>query len=93
LIANGVKADIPGNIEYTAINNVLTLRNYGDILKIKQTIPSAHKIIIAGASFIGMELASLIRKNYKKVEITIIDENDVPFESILGKEIGKAIQT
>jgi hypothetical protein len=60
--------------------------------KIKQASLKFKNISIIGASFIGMELASSIKKFNSKAEITILDSHSIPFQKILGKEIGTALQ-
>ncbi len=91
LIATGSSAKIP-LIEGFDLNNVFTLRNYQDLNKIKQATLTSKKIVIVGAGFIGMEMASSVRLINPKAEVIIIDSNFTPFEKVLGKEIGKAIQ-
>jgi NADPH-dependent 2,4-dienoyl-CoA reductase/sulfur reductase-like enzyme len=49
------------------------------------------RVAIIGTSFIGMELAgSIMKKGPKSVDV--IGTDPVPFEKILGADIGKAIQ-
>jgi apoptosis-inducing factor 3 len=74
------------------LNNVYTLRNHLDLEKIKQASMSAKKIVIVGASFIGMEMSSTLKKLNPKAEIILIDSDSAPFEKTLGREIGQAIQ-
>jgi NADH dehydrogenase FAD-containing subunit len=61
-----------------------------DTQKITSAITKESEIVIIGTSFIGMELAgALIKKEPKSVTLVGIDE--VPFEAILGKDIGISI--
>lgn len=54
---------------------------------------NVKNIVIVGASFIGLETASAIKSELKDaVNITVIGSSAVPFENILGREVGKAIQ-
>mmetsp|Transcript_51223 Transcript_51223/g.109696 ORF Transcript_51223/g.109696 Transcript_51223/m.109696 type:complete len:274 (-) Transcript_51223:74-895(-) len=46
----------------------------------------AKKVVIVGASFIGMEVASSLAR--KGLDVTVIAMEDVPFERVLGKQIG-----
>src|SRR5205823_5353509 len=68
LYATGASCKVP-NVEGFDLNNVFTLRNYSDMLKIKQSSLNCKKITIIGASFIGMEMASTLRKMNPKSEI------------------------
>lgn len=91
LIATGAYPKIPV-VEGFDLNNVYYLRNYLDMLKIKQSVLNCNKIAIIGAGFIGMEMASTIKKLHPKADITIIDDHSAAFESVLGKEVSQAIQ-
>jgi hypothetical protein len=37
-------------------------------------------------------MASNLKKLNPKANVTVIDRNESPFEKVLGKEIGKALQ-
>ena len=80
--------NIPG-FDY---NGVFTLRSFQEFENIKKKAEHSKNIIIVGASFIGMESASNLKKAHPNANIIIIDQNEFPFEKILGKEVGKAIQ-
>lgn len=49
------------------------------------------KLVVVGSSFIGMEVAVTTSKR-KLASIDVIGRGGVPFESVLGKEVGGAIQ-
>ena len=80
------------NVEGNNLKNVFILRNYNDLEKIKNAAKIFKNISIVGASFIGMELAAALKKFNPKLDITILDTHSVPFQKVLGKEIGAAIQ-
>ena len=46
--------------------------------------------MIIGSSFIGMEAAAML---YKHASVTVVGMEKVPFERVLGEQIGKAFQT
>ncbi len=48
------------------------------------------KVVIVGTSFIGMEAASCIAK--KAASVIAIGMEKVPFERVLGLQIGSALQ-
>lgn len=79
---------IPGS----DFNGVFTMRTFQDSENIKAKAKDAKNIVIVGASFIGLESASNLKKAYNNANITIIDNNEFPFEKLLGKEVGKVIQ-
>jgi NADPH-dependent 2,4-dienoyl-CoA reductase/sulfur reductase-like enzyme len=74
------------------LSNVYTLRNYIDNKDIYKAAKDAKNIVIIGGSFIGMEMASNIKQLNPKANITVIDRNNIPFEKILGKEIGMVLK-
>lgn len=49
------------------------------------------KLVVIGSSFIGMEIVISALKR-KLASIDVIGRGSVPFESVLGKEVGGAIQ-
>jgi len=48
------------------------------------------RVVVVGSSFIGMEIASLIAKKAKSV--VVIGMESVPFERVLGLQIGTVLQ-
>lgn len=92
LIATGGRPKVPA-VSGTGLTNVLTLRSYKDMAQIKEAALKAKKIVIVGASFIGMEVAANIKKDLKdQVEVTVVDQIKTPFARVLGDDVGKAIQ-
>ena len=91
LIATGSSPVIP-KIPGTELKGVYTLRGYDDFEKIKNHAKNSENIVIAGAGFIGLESASNLKKAFKYSNITIVNLLGYPFEAMLGKEIGKALQ-
>lgn len=83
------------------LSNVYTLRILEDAQKIEQAIQSStvagtvglgKRVVVIGTSFISMEVAGTItKKNVKSVDM--VGMESVPFESILGEEVGKGMQT
>jgi NAD(P)H-nitrite reductase large subunit len=92
LVATGVSAHIPTNIEGTDLKNAFTLRNFSNSKDIHTAASKAKNIVIMGANFIGMEMACNLKKSNPHVNITVIGMYSSPFEKILGKQIGTALQ-
>jgi len=91
LIATGGRPKVPP-VSGTGLKNVMTLRNFKDMQDIKEAALKAKKIVIVGASFIGMEVAANIKKELKdKVEVTVVDQIKTPFGRVLGDDVGQAI--
>ncbi|KAG8864466.1 hypothetical protein FRB96_004969 [Tulasnella sp. 330] len=79
-----------GNLE-----NVLVLRQVGDAKNIDAAIQagatdSAKRLVVVGSSFIGMELVAAVAKRGLK-SVDVVGQEQVPFEFILGKEVGAGI--
>ena len=51
----------------------------------RETAKKSKKIVVIGASFIGLETASSLKTALKdQTDIVICDINSVPYEKILG---------
>ncbi|CAD8066794.1 unnamed protein product [Paramecium sonneborni] len=93
LLATGGTARRP-QLDGVNLGNVHTLRQFNDLQQIRNKAKEAKNVVIVGASFIGMETASAIKKELKdQVNITVVDSTTVPFERVLGKEVGQSLQT
>lgn len=68
------------------------MRNWSDFENIRSNSNQVKNIVIIGSSFIGMESASNLKKANKNANVTVVDLIEYPFERVLGKEIGKALQ-
>ncbi len=51
----------------------------------------AKRVVVIGASFIGLEVAASLRA--RKLEVQVVAPEDVPMARIMGTEIGKFIQS
>lgn len=77
--------------------NVYTLRSLEDAQKIDEASqPSivglkGKKIVVIGTSFISMEVSGVLAKR-KVSSVDIIGVEGVPFEGILGEEVGRGLQ-
>ena len=67
--------------------NQLALRDFSDIKKITKLIKSKKNITIIGAGYIGLELASSLRKN--DFEVTIIEASDRILKRVASKELSE----
>jgi NADPH-dependent 2,4-dienoyl-CoA reductase/sulfur reductase-like enzyme len=88
LAPGGKPRKIP--IEGKDLENVVTLRFVEDAKKITSNITKETDVVVIGTSFIGMEVAAAILKKEPK-SVTLVGVDAIPFEAILGKDIGKAI--
>ena len=61
------------------------------ILKFSTAAQEGKKVVVIGSSFISMELVVAISSR-KLASIDVIGMEQVPFETVLGKEVGAGIQ-
>jgi NADH dehydrogenase FAD-containing subunit len=85
LIANGVKNRIP-NIEGLSSVNYFTLRNKKDYTNINQALrePGVKNVTIIGGGFIGMEIASAVKLQFKDANVTVVEGQQAPLSHVLG---------
>jgi 3-phenylpropionate/trans-cinnamate dioxygenase ferredoxin reductase subunit len=70
--------------------HVHTLRSLEDSRRIIAAAESAHRAVVIGASFIGMESAASLRA--RGLEVTVVAPETLPFERTLGPEIGALLR-
>jgi NADPH-dependent 2,4-dienoyl-CoA reductase/sulfur reductase-like enzyme/nitrite reductase/ring-hydroxylating ferredoxin subunit len=95
LVASG---GIPRTLEVSGaqLKNIFMLRSFTDADKIIEAVKNdgppgkEGRAVIIGASFIGMEAAAGLKE--RGLEVTVVAPGSVPFEHILGKEIGLMFQ-
>ncbi|WP_260957076.1 apoptosis inducing factor family protein [Pseudomonas citri] len=88
LIATGATPktlDLPGS----DLPQVFVLRTIDHTRRILDSARPAQRAVIIGDSFIGMEVASSLRK--RGLEVTVLARHPVPFAAQLGESVGKAI--
>lgn len=68
----------------------MTIRTPHDIKEITSVIGPEAEIVIIGTSFIGLEAAGALAKKGLK-SLTVVGVDQVPFEHLLGKDIGEAV--
>ncbi|PFH53119.1 hypothetical protein AMATHDRAFT_138458 [Amanita thiersii Skay4041] len=78
-------------IEGANLRNVYTLRGIADSQKIHGAAQEGKRMVVIGSSFISMEVVAAVSKR-KLASIDVIGMEEHPFEAILGKEVGAAIQ-
>jgi NADPH-dependent 2,4-dienoyl-CoA reductase/sulfur reductase-like enzyme/nitrite reductase/ring-hydroxylating ferredoxin subunit len=89
LLATGaepVRLPIPGD----DLPHVCYLRTLADSRRIIANAANAKRVVVIGASFIGLEVAASLRE--RKLEVAVVGKGSVPLEKILGRELGNLIR-
>jgi NADPH-dependent 2,4-dienoyl-CoA reductase/sulfur reductase-like enzyme len=81
-----VPRELPFQSDIT-YENVFLLRSFSDSDAIIAAAEKGKRAIVIGASFVGMETAASL--NTRGCEVTVVAPDEVPFQKILGTEIGK----
>jgi NADPH-dependent 2,4-dienoyl-CoA reductase/sulfur reductase-like enzyme len=74
---------VPG----VSLKNILMLRNLDDATRLRAVAEKGSKAVVIGASFIGLETAATLTE--RGLSVTVVAIESVPFEQILGVEIGE----
>lgn len=77
-------------IEGVNLSNVYTLRNFENAQAIRDACVEGQRVVVIGTSFISMELVNAIGKK-KLQSLDVIGIEEVPFQAVLGKEIGRGL--
>ena len=80
------RLDVPG----ADLDGVFTLRSWQDAEQIVSQVEDAERVVIVGSSFIGMEAAASLCG--RGLDVTVISLDEVPFEAVLGPEVGGFFQ-
>lgn len=72
--------------------NIFTLRSLADADRILKQVKEKARVVVIGASFIGMEVATSLAKG-QKLNVTVVDMIELPFQKVLGDRIGKLFQS
>lgn len=89
LLATGSVPKLPP-VKGHDLKGVYLLRNLQDAAALSHAAESAQHVAIIGGSFIGLEVASALRK--RGTQVTVISPESVPFERQFGARLGTMFQ-
>ena len=90
LLATGaepVRIPVPG----APADRLLFLRSLADSRAIIKHAEGAKRVVVAGASFIGLEVAASLRA--RNIAVDVVAPEKVPLERVMGAEIGRFVQS
>ncbi len=70
---------------------VLYLRSWADGRRIVEQAAGAKRVLVIGASFIGLEVSASLRK--RGLDVDVVAPDKLPLERVMGAEIGRLVQS
>ncbi|KIP10452.1 hypothetical protein PHLGIDRAFT_33845 [Phlebiopsis gigantea 11061_1 CR5-6] len=89
LATGGTPRKLP--IDGSNLGNIFTLRGVQDAKAIDAAVTEGKRLVVIGSSFISMELVVAVQKR-NLASIDVIGMESVPFEPVLGKQVGAALK-
>ena len=84
--ADPVRLDIPA----TGGARLFYLRSFDDSRAILAAAASARRVVVVGASFIGLEVAASLRQ--RGLDVHVVGPESIPFQRVLGIQLGTFIR-
>jgi NADPH-dependent 2,4-dienoyl-CoA reductase/sulfur reductase-like enzyme len=84
--ADPVRLDIPA----AGGARLFYLRSFADSQAIVAAASTAKRVVVVGASFIGLEVAASLRQ--RGIDVHVVAPERIPFERVLGAELGTFVR-
>jgi NADPH-dependent 2,4-dienoyl-CoA reductase/sulfur reductase-like enzyme len=84
--ADPVHLPVAGNNQ----DQILYLRTFADSRAIVERTKGASRVVVVGASFIGLEVSASLRT--RGIGVDVVAPESVPLEKVMGAEIGRFVQ-
>jgi NADPH-dependent 2,4-dienoyl-CoA reductase/sulfur reductase-like enzyme len=85
--ADPVRLPIPGAQD----DQVRYLRSFADSRAIVQRATKAKRVVVIGASFIGLEVAASLRN--RDIAVDVVAPDSTPLERVMGVEVGRFVRS
>lgn len=90
IIATGASPR-PLGIPGTGLEGVLTLRSYADAVQLRERLRFAESVVVIGAGFVGLEVASAARAS--GAAVTVVERGGGAFGRVAHPAVARAIET
>jgi NADPH-dependent 2,4-dienoyl-CoA reductase/sulfur reductase-like enzyme len=90
LLATGaepVRLPVAGAVD----GQVYYLRSFDDSKRIIERAADAERVVVVGASFIGLEVAASLRA--REIAVEVVAPEKVPLERVMGADVGRFVQS
>jgi 3-phenylpropionate/trans-cinnamate dioxygenase ferredoxin reductase subunit len=84
--ADPVHLPVAGNNK----DQILYLRTFADSRAIVERTKGASRVVVVGASFIGLEVAASLRT--RGINVEVVAPESMPLEKVMGAEIGRFVK-
>jgi apoptosis-inducing factor 3 len=89
LLATGAQP-VPLTVDGAEATSIYYLRSFHDARKMVAATATAKRVVVVGASFIGLETAASLR--VRGIEVHVVAPDPEPLAKVLGTEVGRFLR-